>query len=263
MFKRLQFFLQLIALFIATPTWACEGMADWAGFARNYDTMISGTLENQEIAAAEFVTSLKPRLVDSADPKLLGSLEHATALANGIRQKNLPNQAQVELHKGQIRWLKSQLRESGCDPEQLLGGSAESDSDLIRNVLVITLSLAAALAFIYYLRPRAFSLERWSRKRSIRHEIQVTLKVKVETEDGKIKTTRARGMNLTNGGVHLFWPSGAPKVDTRLTIMLPDMEKPGSLVWSNTFNSGVEFDDPLSNEQVETLAAALREEVIP
>ena len=248
-----------IMLLLATPSLACEGKDDWAWFAESYETMISGTLENQEKAAAEFLTSLKPRLIDSDDPGLRSALGHATDLTNGIREQNLPNQTQVDLHKKQIRWVKNKLKETTCNHDSPVEGEGKGQFSLIRSVLVITLSLAAILVFVRHLPPRSFSLKRWVGKRIIRREIQAVLKVKTLSDD-EAKITRVRGINLTNGGMSLFWPSGAPPTQTRVTIILPEMEKDASLVWSNTFISGVEFDAPLSNEQVVSLANDLHRE---
>ena len=232
---------------------------DLEQFYETYDSMISGTFAEQETAAAVFLTTSQPRLTsrlsETANHRLRRALGSATNLANSIRHNQRATAEDLLYHRSQQQWIKEIVERVECkastNPEAARGNHAEKT----RPIVAIAASAAALIAFLFIVRPRGTLLWRWLRKRTIRRDLHMILQVQVE-EDGKDPNqVRVRGIDVTEGGMQLFWPGGAPEAGCRVTVLLPDIEKPGAVVWSNTFVSGIAFDEQLATDQVKVLAA--------
>lgn len=251
------------AVFVASPIWPCESDPELERFTQNYTTMLTDTLANQETAAAEFLTLLLPTLKLSQNTTLQNTLRHAEMLAHDIRENQLPSQKQVKLHKRQLRALNKALRGTGCYEEGTADKTGTKSSITGRSLTVITMSLGAIAGFIFFTNPRALNLHRWTRKRMIRRKIDMMIEVIIEEDIGQETPKRIRGIDLTTGGIQLFWPMGAPKSNTRLTVHLLDLRKTATIAWSSAFNAGARFDEPLTNELVEELARRSAQEQKP
>ena len=272
-FIRIRPILMAVTVFFiaASSATACESGLAFAQFHQTYDTMISGAAAEQEGAAAKFLTSQHAQLSQITDPSsllpglskddLMRAIGGATELANAIRENRHPSSQELASHRAQLAIISTAFADNRCNLELVLTSLKPKPTDPVRNAIAICLSILALLVFLHIVLPRNPRIWRWLKKRTVRHELLMVLKVRVEDESGE-KNIRVRGMDLTQGGIQLFWPSGAPNVGVRLTVFLPELEKPAKIVWSNTFNTGVAFDEPMNEEQVEMIALAADKERI-
>ena len=246
--------IALFCLWLNLPqqAWSCEAQLDLARFYQTYDSMISGTISDQETAAAVFLTTPRAHPSEIADHRLRRALTSAEALANNIRHNRRATAAELAHHRRHLQWVKDATEETPCDSSTPAHTNPKVSG--IRSTIAITISTTALLAFLIIARPRGTLLWRWLRKRSIRRDLHMILHVRVEEEGQDPGEIRVRGIDVTEGGIQLFWPGGAPAPGSRLTVLLPDLEKTAAVVWSNTFLSGVAFDERLATEQVKSLA---------
>jgi len=243
-------FTLLSLLSCATSSWSCENIEPEARLSLLYETMISGTLEDQTAAAAEFQTSLRYELTDLDELNIQDVVTHAATLADAIRRNQLPAPDQMPVHKQSLLGLNFALSQSGCDPTVFFAEKPEVTTSTGRDLVAIALSIFALSAFLYIVRPRFLSLKRWIKRRAVRQDIQIVLEVKFEDESGNAKQSRIRGIDLSTGGIQLLWPDGAPEPGTSIIISFPDLEVEATVVWSDVFNAGAAFNEPMDQDQV-------------
>lgn len=141
---------------------------------------------------------------------------------------------------------------STSTPSKPIKVETDNDTGITWHVPRAAIALVAAI-FGFRAIQRSVSYRKQVLQRLPRKPISAKSDVTFTTPKGDTAKAQAKAMDFSQGRMKLGWPENDIAQAAKVTVSLPSVERPATIVWSNAFYAEIMFDDHLTQAEVAAL----------